>query len=224
MSGRIKEIKIPATIRQAVEQGEPLSMVEKITGTDTILMALEVELTKLSSMVNIDSRLNLQSNQLQGIAKSLLQLYKTESLEDFMLCFNRGSMGLYGSIFRLDGAVLTDWMRQYLDEKYQEVESKLMEEKEDYYKTFDGVSDQFFEDWKKELGYKPDPNGNTNAKENRYQKERLGIEIKPVTKEDMIAREMHKMYLLDNYDPLTGKKKKCWKLESEWLLDQGKEK
>lgn len=216
-----KSLRVPATIRQAVEIGEPLRMVEKVTGSETILMALEIELAKVAAMLNIDSRLNLQNHQVPVIAKSLFETFKNESLEDFMLCFQRGSNGLYDDkLLRLDGAIITGWMRRYLEEKYNEVEIKLMEEKEEFHKRFEGVSDEFFDAWKESLGYDPTKGKKeNNAHENNYQKIRLDLSLsQDLRKKDFIDREVHKIYLLENFNPKTAAKRDEWIPEDQWLV------
>lgn len=80
-------------------------------------------------MVNIDSRLNLQPAQVSFIAKSLRENFTYESLADINLCLKRGIMGNYGQIFRIDGAVITNWMQAYLDEKYDALEQRKAKEK-----------------------------------------------------------------------------------------------
>jgi hypothetical protein len=60
-------------------------------------------------------------------------MFPHESLADFKLAFERGCMGQYGDIFRMDGIVMRKWMERYLEEKYQYVEDAMMKEKESIY-------------------------------------------------------------------------------------------
>jgi hypothetical protein len=40
-----------------------------------------------------------------------------------------------GKLVRLDGVVIGTWMKKYLEEKYQVIEAKLMNERDDPYKV-----------------------------------------------------------------------------------------
>lgn len=203
---------LPDKIEEAVK-GTPVVMLTKVVDRRNIEAFLAIELTKLKTMVNVDERLNLQVHQIPEIAKTLVDHFKNENLADFTICFKRGAMGLYDSLLlRLDGSVIMHWMAKYLEEKYQVIETNLMKEKEDYYKKFDGVSDEFFEAWKNSLGDVPQSPKN-NEQINAY--ERAKISYKPMTKEEFKERELHDLYIRQNYDP-DGKKKECWMEESEW--------
>ena len=121
---------MPISMTQVVKDGMPMVMVSKAAERELIAF-IEFELIKLSTMVNIDARLNLQRHQVPLIAQSLYEDFKYESMEDIALCLRRGAMGRYSpeGIFRLDGAVITKWMAAYLEEKYQVVENNINAEK-----------------------------------------------------------------------------------------------
>ena len=82
------------------------------------------------SPINLDERLNLQATSNSTDSRDrLIEMFPVETLEDFVLCFKRGALGFYGTIFKVDASVLCDWMFKYLDEKYQLVEAKATEGK-----------------------------------------------------------------------------------------------
>lgn len=192
-------------------------MVEKVTGKESVLEALEFEIIRTAAQVNVDARLNIQDHQVPDIAKMIFETYKNESLEDFILMLRRGAMGIYDEkLLRLDGSVIFHWMTKYLDEKYQVVETKLMEEKESLYDIKPKEGKSFLDALIAAVG-EPPKEDRTNQKENAYQKERIGMDVKRGTKEDYERRELHGKYLLANYDPLTGFKMPHWKEEVEWL-------
>lgn len=78
---------------------------------------------------------NLNDAQVQFIADKLIELYPTESIADFKICFQRGAIGSYGAIQRMDGITIRDWMAKYLEEKYLIMEDMLMQEKDSLYKV-----------------------------------------------------------------------------------------
>ena len=85
---------------------------------------LAIQINNLSDSVNIAANLNFQPEQIPEVARALVLLFPVESLEDFVLCFRRGAYGFYGTIYKLDASVLCDWMKKYLDEKYQLIETR----------------------------------------------------------------------------------------------------
>lgn len=126
---------LPSTIEEATK-GTPIAVLLQVVPRENIEAFLAVELTKLASMVNVDERLNIQPHQTSIIASELVQEFRGESLADFKICFQRGRNGRYDDkLLHLDSAVIGNWMRRYLEEKYIIVEAQLMAEKESFYRV-----------------------------------------------------------------------------------------
>lgn len=93
---------------------------------------IEFELIKLAERINVSG--NLTDAQIEFIASQLYAMYPNETIADFKLCFERASGGAYGKCWKLDGVEVGNWMKAYLDEKYQVMENQLMAEKDEQYK------------------------------------------------------------------------------------------
>jgi hypothetical protein len=119
--------RLPKTIKDALDE-PPIAELVKVVPRANVVRYVEFELVKLTSLVSVGS--NLNDSQIQFIADQLVDMFPAESLADFKICFERGCMGQYGEIFRMDGVVLRKWMTQYLDEKYTIIEQKLIKERE----------------------------------------------------------------------------------------------
>jgi hypothetical protein len=99
--------------------GKPM----KFHGEDAVAF-IKHHLVVLASEVNINPDLGLKPHQLQNIAQNIFTAFQFDSIQDVALCLRRGSSGFYGQIYRLDGAVIMDWFRAYLEEKYQLIEDE----------------------------------------------------------------------------------------------------
>jgi len=145
LKDRHKEVSelLPKTVKNAVNQ-PPLCEVAKVVGNNKVVRYIEWELVRMTSLVSVGN--NLNDAQVQFIATQLVEMFPNESLADFKLCFERGCIGQYGEIYRMDGIVLRKWMEQYLEEKYQVIESDLMKEKDEHYKKINPETEK---DWYK---------------------------------------------------------------------------
>lgn len=143
---------------------------------------LSAQIHKLVEMVNINGHLSIQPYQIPVIAQQLITNYPVESIEDFVLCFKRGSAGFYGTIYKLDASVLTEWMKAYLDEKYTHVEAKVQHEKEVKTEESKINYEAFKERVEKDF---IQPQKITNAKINEYQRQKLENPYKYYTVENL---------------------------------------
>jgi hypothetical protein len=147
---------LPSTLKNAVGQ-PPICDLERVVGRNQIVRYIEFELVKMTSLVSVGG--NLNDAQVQFIATQLVEMFPNESLADFKLCFQRGCIGQYGEIYRMDGIVLRKWMEQYLDEKYTVVEDHLMKEKDDFKKQYTPADDRdWFKVWKESIDNLPNKN------------------------------------------------------------------
>lgn len=164
---------LPSTIKNTIGQ-PPICDIEKVSGRSVIVRYVEFELIKLVALVSVGN--NLNNEQIQFIATQLVELFSKESLADFKLCFQRGCIGQYGEIFRMDGIVLRQWMEKYLDEKYQHVEEALMKEKDKPYYLPDqpdeGPGYKAFKEWAKTLREGTKMPGMTEADIRKYGQEK----------------------------------------------------
>jgi len=144
---------LPTKIEQAIHEPKLFEMVQA-TNETSVLRQLEYELIILASLMSVGG--NLNKAQVPFIARQLYDLYPKESLADFKICFERGAMGHYGDIQRLDGITLRGWIDTYMEEKYQVLEDTLMREKDEIYAKVDHSKplidvDKLLNDYKLEI-------------------------------------------------------------------------
>lgn len=142
---------MPKTVKDAIGQ-PPICDVEKIVGRGKIVIFLKAELIQLAGRVSVSG--NITPEQMEFIATNLVEMFPNESLADFKLCFERGCMGQYGEIYRMDGIVLRAWIEKYLDEKYQYIEQDWENEKKKVIEpdpTYEGAGRKLFDEYAKKL-------------------------------------------------------------------------
>jgi hypothetical protein len=98
---------------------------EQVTalGSVKVKTMIEFQLARLASLMVTGG--NLNDTLVDFIAGELMDMYPTESVADIKLCLERGAMGRYGEIQRMDGVTIGVWMQKYLDEKYEELEKNI---------------------------------------------------------------------------------------------------
>jgi len=145
-------------------------MLKHVVEPEKIEAYLAVQIAKVVSQVNISADLNIQAYQIPLIAEQLVSLYPVETVEDFTLCFKRGAAGFYGRIYRLDAATISEWMKQYLDEKYSHVElgfERTRNENEESVVNYEAFRERVSE------FLQQDKKGFSSADENEIQRQKL---------------------------------------------------
>lgn len=120
---------MPKNAREVVAGNHPpVSQLAKVVGMERLTGQIEFELVKITQLVSVGGSLN--DAQIQFCAEQLLEVFPNETLADFKIAFQRGCIGSYGDIYRLDAIVIRGWVTKYLEEKYEEVEKQARKFKE----------------------------------------------------------------------------------------------
>lgn len=139
------------SIKKIIKEAVPMAELKRLVGSRQVAVALDIQLTRLVSNLNLKWSLN--DSQIKTIVEDLMDKYPNESLEDFILCFKKARQGEYGELIRLDSPIVFTWMASYLEEKYKAVEDDLMKQKDEYYKTVipDEKAIDRLEQWKQSI-------------------------------------------------------------------------
>lgn len=226
---------VPRQIDQVLDRPAISALVNAGAKRESIEACLALEIAKVSNMITAGG--NLRQGQAVEIARELIAEHPHESLEDFCLCLRRGIKGIYGDIFRFDVVVIFGWLKKYLDEKYQALENKLMEEKDNQYEPL--------------VPNMEPPHSETLTDEVKKKKERERLKawldaikavdakkITPMSEQDIKLEgqakpkanhypvttlsqaqkhELHVEWVRHNFDKYTADKLPTWKPEQEWI-------
>jgi hypothetical protein len=169
-SGNFEAVERSVGMRVAdILDRTPICVLKQEAPQERLELFIATQLTKLLAGVNISRELNIQTYQIPIIAAQLVELYPVETLEDFVLCFKRGQVGFYGTIYKLDASVICGWMEKYLDEKYQLRENEAARQKKE---TDEGHAIDY-DKFKERVGEFIKQKRQTNANENAYQRFKL---------------------------------------------------
>lgn len=114
---------------ELASKGKNLQSIVKSHGMELPLSALS-GIILLTTEFFAGSGTQMSPTQSIQTAALLLESYPAETIEDVMLCFKNAKQGKYGKIYnRIDGQIIFEWFRQYLDEKYEYLEQKRHQEK-----------------------------------------------------------------------------------------------
>ena len=212
---------MPRKIENVFDEPRLCEVVKAIV-EEPVRAQIEFELIKLASLMSVGG--NLNKAQIGFIASSLIEQYPHEAIADFKLCFERGAIGMYGEIQRMDGITIGLWFKEYLEEKYEVLENKLKKEKETIFNipepaSTDEVAKQRLKEWKESIdaigGKKITPmtdeeirqEGKVRPKTKYYQ---------PTNASDYERHQKHIRYIKANYDVYGEPIKGVWQKEETW--------
>lgn len=214
-----------------------ISEVVKVIGEDSVKGQIEFELIKLASLMSVGG--NLNRAQIGFISSSLIEQYPNESIADFKICFERGAIGVYGDIQRMDGITIGVWFKKYLDEKYEVLEDKLKNEKDTPWalpteipKSKELTKEQNEEQqriwqegldkWKANIDSKDQKRSFVLSETENLKRVKKIVKPGeyPVTSaNELLKRERHFQWIQANFDPRTGDPidKDKFMEETEWI-------
>jgi hypothetical protein len=84
-------------------------------------------ISRCCAMLNIDK--NMNADQINFSAEHFVQHHWKYSLEDIQLCLDRGTAGIYGTIYnRLDLSILNEWIGKFEQERDTHITNMRSEE------------------------------------------------------------------------------------------------
>ncbi len=84
-------------------------------------------IARCCAMLNIEK--NMNNEQIKFAAEHFVQHHWKYSLEDIQLCLDRGTAGIYGTIYnRLDLSILNEWIHKFEQERDMHIEGIRTEE------------------------------------------------------------------------------------------------
>ena len=115
----------------AAINGNRFTELTKVHGDANVLKACTGLVVMSLEFFNVKQPMT--SMQAVQTVSLLMDMYPHETIEDLMLCLKYAKSGQFGHVFnRIDGQVVFDWFRQYLDMKYERFEQIKHNEKYEY--------------------------------------------------------------------------------------------
>jgi hypothetical protein len=178
------------TIDKAI-QGRKNFQLVKSFGETTMIKAFSGVILMANDFFNTGQMNDVQAVQTSSL---LLEQYPYETIEDLMLCLKNAKVGKYGKVYnRIDGQIIFEWFRLYLDEKYERFEQIKREEnlshREKVSETIMPFADQILEVSRKAIEKQVKPEHKNPVRINdvtHFDKFKTMVET-TMTKEDLIA-------------------------------------
>ena len=103
-----------------------IASLRKIDRNET-KMKIAMLISRCCAMLNIDK--NMNADQINFSAEHFVQHHWKYSLEDIQLCLDRGTAGIYGTIYnRLDLSILNEWISKFEQERDTHITAMRTEE------------------------------------------------------------------------------------------------
>lgn len=213
-----REFERSLTLDKIVESAVPISQLKQQVGARNIAIALDIQLTRLVASLNL--KWNINDTQIKDIVQDLLEEFPNETIEDFVLCFKNARKGKYGELIRLDSPVIFGWMKIYLDEKYQLVESRWKEKKDEEKKPVVPVEGRdWLQVWKEAVDALPKrtviPMTEKEMIEEGAEKKKE-VPYPSTTSAEAYVKDRHFHYIRLNYEARTAEKLPTWIPEDEF--------
>lgn len=107
--------------------GTNIQKMERVFGAQNTLKALMGAIILTNDYFNLGQ---MSESQAMQTASILIESYQAETLQDFILCFKMAKTGEFGTVFnRIDGQVINEWFKKYLERKYERFEQIKHQEK-----------------------------------------------------------------------------------------------
>ena len=121
---------VPISEAKDLLKAKPIAMQLKQVNELTILTEIRISLEKCAMGLGI----GLTDFQAETICQDILELYRTDSVEDVQQCLKKGRQGIYGfahySRSSLSMPLISYWMSLHLEEKAQAREKELAQFKD----------------------------------------------------------------------------------------------
>lgn len=107
------------SVKDIIVDAIPVSVQIHTHGRARIAQILDIQLIRLAEAMNVKH--NLKNDQIKTIVYDLLERYKHETVEDFLLVFKRLRQGYYGDSYHLlNQETIFKAVQTHLEEKYEE--------------------------------------------------------------------------------------------------------
>jgi hypothetical protein len=105
-----------------------IAVLRKIDRNET-KMKIAMLISRCCAMINIDK--NMNADQINFAAEHFVQHHWKYSLEDIQLCLDRGTAGMYGTIYnRLDLSILNEWILKFEQERDAHIDALRTQERQ----------------------------------------------------------------------------------------------
>ncbi len=119
--------KSQLTLHESVKC-DKIAMLRKVDREET-KFKISMLIARCCAMLNIEK--NMNNEQIKFAAEHFVQHHWKYSLEDIQLCLDRGTAGMYGTIYnRLDLSILNEWILKFEQERDAHIDALRTQERQ----------------------------------------------------------------------------------------------